>query len=63
MQGSARRPGRPDGDRPVTEQHDSHTQETPSQGIFIGWLALALLVVALLVAAVGIGAGAMHGFK
>ena len=37
--------------------------EKPSQGIFIGYLALGLLVFALLVAVIGISAGAMHGFQ
>lgn len=37
--------------------------ETPSQGIFLGYLALALLVAALAVAAFAIYAGASHGFN
>jgi hypothetical protein len=48
----------------VTESHDSYTgRETPSQGIFIGRLALVLMIFAILVALFGIGAGAMHGFQ
>ena len=40
---------------PVTESHDSDpARETPSQGIFIGWLALALMVFAVAVAALGL---------
>ena len=35
----------------------------PSQGIFIGWLALGLLVFAVLVAAFGLLAGATHGWQ
>ena len=34
----------------------------PSQGIFIGWLALGLFMFAVLWAATGILAGAVHGF-
>ncbi len=37
--------------------------ETPSQGIFIGYLGLALLILTLAVAAFGIYAGASHGFS
>ena len=44
---------------------DTHAEpvnnETPSQGIFMGWLALALLVFALAVAGFAIYAGASHG--
>jgi hypothetical protein len=31
----------------VTDSHDSEPRETPSQAIFIGWLALVLMVFAL----------------
>ena len=41
----------------------SPTREKPSQGIFIGWLALGLLVFAVLVAAFGLLAGATHGWQ
>jgi hypothetical protein len=45
---------------------DTHAEpvnnETPSQGIFMGWLALVLLVFAVAVAAFAIIAGASHGF-
>lgn len=34
--------------------------DPPSQGTFVGWLALALLAFALLVAATGIIAGLTH---
>jgi hypothetical protein len=37
--------------------------ETPSQGIFLGYLGLVLLVVAVLVAAFVVYAGASHGFN
>jgi len=47
----------------VTDQHDDHAREKPTQGIFIGWLALALLVFALAFAATGILAGATHGWQ
>jgi hypothetical protein len=47
----------------LTDAHDSGTRETPTQAIFIGWLALALMIFALAVALVGIGAGATHGFQ
>jgi hypothetical protein len=46
---------------------DTHAEpvnnETPSQGIFMGWLALALLLFAILFAATVIIAGASHGFQ
>ena len=46
---------------------DTHAEpvnnETPSQGIFMGYLALGLLIFALVVAAFGIIAGATHGFS
>ena len=32
----------------MTESHSTETRETPSQGIFIGWLALVLMVFAIL---------------
>ena len=38
-------------------------KEAPSQGVFIGRLALGLMIFALLVALVGIGAGATHGWQ
>ncbi len=46
---------------------DTHAEpvnnETPSQGIFMGWLALALMVFAIAFAATAIIAGATHGFQ
>ena len=46
---------------------DTHAEpvntETPSQGIFVGWLALILLIFALGVAVFAIYAGATRGFK
>jgi hypothetical protein len=47
----------------VTDQHDEPRRPTPSQGIFVGWLALALLVFAVGWAATGILAGATHGWQ
>ncbi len=38
----------------------TEVREKPTQGIFIGWLALGLLVFALLFAAIGIIAGLTH---
>jgi hypothetical protein len=46
-----------------TDHHGSaDLPETPSQGIFFGWLALGLAIFAVLVAAFAIIAGAVHGF-
>jgi len=46
---------------------DTHAEpvnnETPSQGIFVGWLAIALLVFALAFAATVILSAATHGFQ
>ena len=46
---------------------DTHAEpvnnETPSQGIFMGYLALGLLIFALVVAGFAIYAGASHGFS
>lgn len=46
---------------------DTHAEpvnnETPSQGIFMGYLALVLMVVALAVAGFAIIAGASHGWQ
>jgi hypothetical protein len=45
---------------------DTHAEpvnnEAPTQGIFMGYLALALMVFAILVAGFAIYAGASHGF-
>lgn len=47
-----------------TDPHgDAVVRETPSQGVFIGYLALGLLIFAVLVAAFGLVAGATHGFQ
>ena len=44
-----------------TETHAvTEVREKPTQGIFIGWLALGLLVFALLFGLVGIIAGLTH---
>ena len=46
---------------------DAHIEpvnnEKPTQGIFMGYVALGLLIFALCVAAFGIFAGASHGFS
>lgn len=46
---------------------DTHAEpvntETPSQGIFMGWLALALGIFAILVAGVAIYAGWSHNWS
>jgi hypothetical protein len=46
--------------------HD-HTElsvrEAPSQANFIGWLALALLAFAIVIAAFGLIAGSSHGWQ
>lgn len=42
---------------------DETVRETPSQGIFMGYLALALMVFAIVVALTGILAGATHGWQ
>ncbi len=46
---------------------DTHAEpvntDTPSQGIFVGWLGLVLLIVALATAVFAIYAGASHGFN
>ena len=48
---------------PTDTHADSEMPEKPTQGIFIGWLALGLLIFALLWGAIGILAGATHGFQ
>ncbi len=40
-----------------TDTHATEVREKPTQGIFIGWLALGLAVFAILVALVSIAAG------
>ncbi len=44
--------------------HDStdHHAEKPTQGIFIGWLGIALIVVMVLFVGLVVGSGAMYGF-
>ena len=46
---------------------DTHAEpvnnEKPTQGIFMGYLALVLLIVAVLVAAFAVYAGYSHGFN
>ena len=41
----------------------TEVREKPTQGIFIGYLALGLLIFALCVAAFGLIAGATHGWQ
>ena len=48
---------------PTDAHNEPVNNETPSQGIFMGYLALGLLIFALAVAAFGIIAGATHGFS
>jgi hypothetical protein len=43
-----------------TDPHATEVREKPSQGIFIGWLALGLFIFAVLVALVGIGVSLTH---
>ncbi len=48
----------------MSDAHDTDDhRETPSQGIFVGWLALVLLILAVAVGLTGILAGATHGFQ
>ncbi|HVY50218.1 MAG TPA: hypothetical protein VHA07_01515 [Devosia sp.] len=51
----------------MATQTDPHapteSREPPSQGVFIGWLALVLLIFALAWAATGILAGASHSWQ
>ena len=46
---------------------DTHAEpvntEKPTQGIFMGYLALGLMIFAVVVAAFAIYAGATHGFS
>ncbi len=46
---------------------DTHAEpvnnEPPTQGVFMGYLALGLMIFALCVAAFGFYAGASHGFN
>jgi hypothetical protein len=47
-----------------TEAHaEPVNNETPSQGIFMGYLALGLMIFAIAVAGFAIIAGASHGFS
>jgi hypothetical protein len=49
------------------DSHDPHGDGTmgsePTQGIFIGWLAVGLLVLMAVFTLVVIGSGAVSGFK
>lgn len=42
---------------------DATTAEKPTQGVFIGWLALVLAIFAIVWLATGILAGATHGWQ
>jgi len=47
-----------------TDPHGDGTMGSkPSQGVFIGWLAIGLLAVMALFTIVVIGSGAMNGFQ
>jgi hypothetical protein len=47
-----------------TEPHAAaETREPPSQGVFIGWLGLGLLIFCIAWALTAILAGASHGFQ
>ena len=48
---------------PTDAHAEPAVREKPTQGIFIGWLAFGLFIFALLWGAVGIIAGATHGFQ
>jgi hypothetical protein len=49
------------------DSHDPHGDGTmgsePTQGIFIGWLAVGLLVLMAVFTLAVVGAGATHGFS
>ena len=49
------------------DSHDTHGDGTmgsePTQGIFIGWLAVGLLVLMALFTILVVGSGAISGFK
>ena len=47
----------------ATPTNTTEVREKPTQGIFIGYLALGLLVFAVLVAAFGLIAGASHSWQ
>jgi len=67
MEASGAGAGNSNGDPTMATPTQAHgepeVREAPTQGIFIGRLALGLLIFALLVAAFGIIAGATHGFS
>lgn len=47
-----------------TEAHvEPVNNEPPTQGVFFGYLALGLFILAIAVAAFGLIAGATHGFQ
>jgi hypothetical protein len=48
---------------PSNSPAPTEVRETPSQGIFIGRLALVLFIFAVAVAAFGLYAGASHGWQ
>ena len=47
----------------IDHHADGTVREKPQQGIFIGWLALGLAIFALAWIAVGLIAGATHGWQ
>lgn len=48
---------------PTDARIEPVNNEKPTQGIFMGYVALVLLVFAVLVAAFGLYAGASHGWQ
>ena len=47
-----------------TDNHGTtEVARRPSQGIFIGWLAFALFIFAVAAGALGLIAGATHGWQ
>jgi hypothetical protein len=46
-----------------TDTHATEVREKPTQGIFIGWLAFALFIFAVAAGALGLIAGATHGWQ
>ena len=48
---------------PTNTHAEPVNNEKPTQGIFMGYLALGLMIFAIAVAAFGLIAGATHGFS
>ena len=47
----------------MADNTETTEREKPTQGIFIGWLALVLAIFALAWIATGLIAGATHGWQ